>query len=478
MSRHAPIVLSLICLFLIGVAGADRSGTEGAALRGDDAAIATLRDRGPAGLDATLAAYDRLDPAARDDAARRGLDRVAGQKDAHASRLFWYTDLDAALAAAREADKPVLTLRLLGRLDDDLSCANSRFFRTVLYPDERVNTLLRERFILHWQSVADVPRVTVEYSDGRRLERTVVGNSIHYVLDPQGRVMDGLPGLYAPGVFVERMAEAVQRVEALAGLDGAARGNSDAAWHRGQAAGLAMQLTTALAELGVPEAVAAQPEEARRRLILKDRLREIVEAQGLDDAASDQQAAVVLQGPTPDASAANSLTATKAVVSVPLLRALDASELERVADNRVWDILAKRFEAASELGEASSNLIRAKHPTASDANDLTLVKRAAADPVLRVIETLERNIALDTARNEYDLHRRLHGWFAAGEVDVHDLDALNRRVYEELFLMPLDDPWLGLSPEDVYSAIDGGGERAAPAGVQHAAQQAVGEAGA
>ena len=48
------------------------------------------------------------------------IDAVAGQRDAWVSRLYWYTDWDAAVASARAQGKPILSLRLLGRLDQDL----------------------------------------------------------------------------------------------------------------------------------------------------------------------------------------------------------------------------------------------------------------------------------------------------------------------------------------------------------------------
>jgi hypothetical protein len=38
-----------------------------------------------------------------------------------------------------------------------------------------------------------------------------------------------------------------------------------------------------------------------------------------------------------------------------------------------------------------------------------------------------------------------------------DLAALNEWVYAELFLTPSKDPWLGLAPPDVYTALDGNG---------------------
>ena len=145
------------------------------------------------------------------------LDRVGGQYDNYASGLYWYTDLEKAKAVARATGRPILSLRLLGHLDEDLSCANSRFFRTTLYPDVEINKLLKERFILHWQSVRPAPRVTIEFGDGRKLQRTITGNSIHYILDADGRFVDALPGLYGAPVFkaeLQQTADAIEQIKA------------------------------------------------------------------------------------------------------------------------------------------------------------------------------------------------------------------------------------------------------------------------
>jgi len=68
------------------------------------------------------------------------LDRVGAQYDNHASGLYWYTDFEKAKAAARASKRPIFSLRLLGRLNEDLSCANSRFFRTTLIQTRKSTT--------------------------------------------------------------------------------------------------------------------------------------------------------------------------------------------------------------------------------------------------------------------------------------------------------------------------------------------------
>lgn len=122
--------------------------------------------------------------------------------------LPWFTDLSLAIAEARRSNRPILSLRLLGNLPDELTCANSRFFKRVLYSEPRVHQVLRQDFVLHWESVRPVPLVTLDFGGGRRITKTITGNSAHLVLDPHGRVVDALPGLFAPAAFLALLAQA------------------------------------------------------------------------------------------------------------------------------------------------------------------------------------------------------------------------------------------------------------------------------
>ena len=186
---------------------ADLPALAAAAAGGDLMAAAALRAAGPAGLSALVDAAVSQ-PGRRDETGyRRALDLVCAQVDCESSHLYWYTDLDAARAAAAASGRPILVLRLLGRLDEQLSCANSRFFRLVLYSDPAIAGWMRDHLVLYWSSERPVPKVTVDYGDGRRLVGTLTGNSIHYVLDSHGRLVDGLPGLNAPHRFLAWLRE-------------------------------------------------------------------------------------------------------------------------------------------------------------------------------------------------------------------------------------------------------------------------------
>ena len=162
-------------------------------------AIARLRGAGPKGMGAFLSAYsERL----HEPAVAAALDAICAQRGAASSRLYWYTDLARARKAARKQGRPILSLRLLGRLDERESCANSRFFRKQLYAEESVAEFLRASFVLHWQSVRPVPKIRVDFGDGRVVSYPITGNSAHLVLDGDARPIDAIPGLYQPGSFL------------------------------------------------------------------------------------------------------------------------------------------------------------------------------------------------------------------------------------------------------------------------------------
>ena len=172
-----------------------------------------VRERCSEGLAEALKTYDALVEANAPEKVletwRDAIDQIGGQRTCSVSRLYWHTDLEGAMLEAQRTGKPILSLRMLGKLTEEYSCANSRFFRTTLYSNQEISDSLREHYILHWQSVRPVPRVTIDFGDGRKLERTLTGNSAHYVLDSDGQPLDALPGLYSPQAFQAWLARLI-----------------------------------------------------------------------------------------------------------------------------------------------------------------------------------------------------------------------------------------------------------------------------
>ena len=308
------------------------------------------------------------------------IDKIAGQKFATHSRLYWHTSIRVAKLDARETNRPILSLRMLGRLDQDLSCANSRFFRTILYPDPEIAAQLRENFVLHWEPVRDVPVVTIDFGNGRRLRQPLTGNSVHLVLDHRGRPIDALPGLVSPQSFKDWLAETSRFWGATEAHQDGAFWSSVASYHRDRAdrrrseSSLAISKTDQVSELNP----------------LDERWSELAASQGVRLASTSQQ---LLQVQRPAAENAMRIAASKAIVEAPMLR---------------------------------------------------------------LVQPIERAIARDTVFNLYALQTKIDDWFAASSVPTA-YEAMTDRIYAEVFQMPLDDPWLGLSPDTQYTALDNGG---------------------
>jgi hypothetical protein len=148
----------------------------------------------------------------------------------------------------------------------------------------------------------------------------------------------------------------------------------------------------------------------------------------------------------------------KAMVEAPLVRAalpLVADPMT-LTDDKLWEAIAALHSDDAQLDRASRDLIRSQNPTAAQAGAIAITKRVVEDPLVRMVRSLESSIALDTVKNEYRLHREIHRWLSE-EAAHFEIDSLNERVYAELFLTPSSDPWLGLAPADVYTALPNSG---------------------
>lgn len=388
------------------------------------AAIEELRSFGPAGLQTLMTRYAAeisrhiVDPALKPDAEwqriSKALDTVSGQKNSYLSGLYWYTDLNEAEKAARESGKPILSLRLLGKLTDDLSCANSRFFRTVLYSNAEVAAVLRDRFVLHWQSVRPAPIITIDFGDGRKIERTITGNSIHYVLDQKGEPVEALPGLYGPKSFLNALTDAE-------GLYKTLEGTND--WDR----------------------------RVQRRNYIRKQVDQI-SVRWFEDTTKiggfAPQGFSIQKGPNGEIQAVRiaGLAFTKMVTEATILRELFGApeKLATITDEAKWRAIAQLHAADGMIDDRSIALMKRQNPSLSEREFAAMVAR------------FQESIALDTVRNEYLMHTKLYSWLWNDPARTN-LDQFNEKVYAELFLTPGNDPWLGLLDKDVYVGVDNGG---------------------
>lgn len=450
--------------------------------------------RSPALLQSLLAAYDQ----APSEALKDQINAAAAQYDATWSRLYWHTDLASAQAQARAERKPILYLRLMGKLTDEYSCANSRFFRTVLYANPDVASTLRDNFVLVWESERPVPVLTVDYGDGRVLKRTITGNSAHYVLNADGHVVDIIPGLMDPVAFTRILSAAMLP---------AAKGTEQARTAHLSATRLQLALEcdaerqrtsiehrAAATDLALAAPIDPAPHAAQAMPLGRSKggiERPLVKVVAPENAAAQP---VAPNDPAPHAANALPLALSKTGVERRLVKAVAPEPAVPPAADRALPIThgkrmveaptveafnpkktetsAARLAMGSDLDDATLNAIAALHAAEARLHPQSLAlmreqnPRLAADPAAfaRTQAQFESLLAKDSALNQFNLRRRALSWLAESPAALN-VETFNTRVYAELFLTPRSDPWIGLVPADTYSALtcDGINTPAAPA---------------
>jgi hypothetical protein len=391
---------------------------------------------GPDALAPLLARYDRLAAGPERDALEREIDRVAGQRYAAVSRLYWHTDLARAEAAARQSGRPILSLRMLGRLDEDLSCANSRLFRATLYADAGVSKFLRDNFILHWSSERPVPKVTIDMGDGRTLTTTTTGNSAHYVLDADGHVLDVLPGLYAPVAFKAELARSLALARQTRGASDAARAQAVRTYQH-----------------ALIERVAATWPKLANLPYLEDTL----------ITSADVRRALQL---------AQRATMSKAFIEVPTLRKIGLLRNDRaILEPGAWASAGQVIYGIGDLtpviddglaSPARADAAPAKRtapPRVLDDQARALIARlhgpATPAELQRVIERLEHRVVADSALNQLTLRSSIASLLEADP--ARSFDQLNAQIYAGVFHTPRGDEWLGLAPRTDFTGVPNDG---------------------
>ena len=423
----APIAATSSGLNLCGIARADEMPSEIAAPRNQHE------------FDQLAARLANADSAERN----AQLNRAGNAFDNGESRLFWFTDLDAARAQAKRENKPILSLRLLGNLSDELSCANSRLFRVLLYPNAEINQRLHDDFVLYWSSERPVPVATIDMGDGRVFKRTLTGNSAHYLLSADGTPLDVLPGLYAPTEFAAWLQRGADFARYWRAANVDLRPQMLRDWHRGRLVDGA---------------------KARNNSDLERTTKEIELALAINLLANGKPAPIYT-----NAQDASLLTGPKRTMERPILNAMEAPQ------NALSPEVRRQNYKVPLLGDIPliGSLFRSK--TIMDsfvifdaATRERIVAMQPENESQTLIQTLEQNVRRDTQNNKTNFEPAIDVYFF--NVAAPDFVKLNRAIYDKLFRTPASDPWLGLSPSDAFVAIRNGGVQSAPDSGQRVAQ--------
>jgi hypothetical protein len=101
---------------------------------------------------------------------------------------------------------------MFGSLREEMPCANARTLRATLFADPRFLELIKSDVIPAWEMVRAVPKVTIDLGDGEKVVRTVRGNAVLYLCNPDGTVVDAYPGIYTAEDFLPMVRESIKEL--------------------------------------------------------------------------------------------------------------------------------------------------------------------------------------------------------------------------------------------------------------------------
>lgn len=378
---------------------------------------------------------------------------VAGHAFANeTAKLFWFTDLEAAKKQAKLENKPILSLRLLGKLSDEYSCANSRFFRVIFYPQAQINPLLREKFVLHWSSERAVPVVTIDMGDGRVVKRTLTGNSAHYLLDENGRPLDVMPGVVTPARFAKWLENSATLGREWNQTEAAQRETFLSDYHRARMGEIWREV---------------EPNRGKDEKWVATQIKQSLQLNPIEVMAPKRIAAEI--------AAPNYFS--KVIVEAPILDStrlfgsgapIELADLNGARENffafstpqpAILDDATKaRIKATNPpLASLENNGVGGNRMMGAQVQSVSNSKATpkAVPPFDALIARFEGSIRADDRMAATRFLIPIHASFVAGK--ANEFESFNRKIYDRLFLTPKSDAWLGLSPDGTFTALQNGG---------------------
>ena len=262
----------------------------------------------------------------------------------------------------------------------------------MLLSDKTTAATIDENFVATWKEVRPVPKVTIDFGNGKKMERTLVGNTVMYVSLPDGTVVDAFPGVYTPGDFNRLVVPALKAAKDAMALLPGKRAKFLAKWHKAE---LDQLLSNELTRTTTSKAFVESP---------------LLDSIGM----------VALQ-PT---------TLSKSGVEAPILKAsrLEARtpEVKQTTSRSAFDTYASRIEDVSKK-PASIDQLKARLRLPKDADPKTLAARV---------------LDMDSNVNVTRVHPAVH--ILLSEPEKKTADDLCAPLYKQLLHVDIDDPYLGL----------------------------------
>lgn len=315
----------------------------------------------------------------------------------------------------------------------------------MLLSDPRVVRFLNDEVVPCWESVRPVPKVTIDFGDGRKLDRTLAGNTVMYLCLPDGRVVDTLPGVYTPEDFLGEAHKSLDFARTLRGIDGRLVAASTRAWHLERL------------EAGTPvqgRTLAMASKEGVEKPILR----------ALDHKLETNETKRNVEGPVLGALERRDSGAVSATARPrALVRRAAVNVGKMLVESPVLDILEKvpappaAPAPRGPMGDAGSDGPRRLSDlksafAAAAARIVDVSKQPATAEELRAAygnlprEGFERRVVeLDSRTNVERIRPVVHLFFAGLDRDLPTPRDCRDAMFKQVLHVAVDDPYLGLA---------------------------------
>jgi hypothetical protein len=284
----------------------------------------------------------------------------------------------------------------------------------VLLSDPKVAEFIGKEFVPVWEEVRPVPQVTIDFGNGKKLQRTLGGNTVMYLCLPDGRVADVFPGVYTPDAFLPAAQASLAFMRTLQdGSPDGCRPGADAElreWHRKQIALAAtseqrrITMSKAFVESPLLNAIAGNGPWGRRPTL-----------RTAPPGTTQQQALPA--------------TAEVTLVPVPGRMSVDASQFQDPKKaleilSRLTDDVSKRPASVEQLKARFAEVPEGQRPTPERLGEMA--------------------VQMDSQNNVRLVRPAVHLLFSTYE-RLPQPALCRDTVYRDILHAPLDDPYLGLA---------------------------------
>lgn len=300
--------------------------------------------------------------------------------------------------------------------------------------DPEVSRLINEKFVACWDTVRPVPKVTIDFGNGKSLVRTLAGNTVISICLPDGRPLDALPGVYTPADFKAQLGPTLDLFSKLN-------------WKQDRASEVAIQV----GEWHRSRFVDGVQKEGRRTTLSKAAVESpLLQALGMRGMKAmsfgTQPEAPMADTPAPPAQPMVRTTTSKAAVQSVLL-----DRLSPVPPAAIPTVTANPPTLPDPLSDpraafaALSSRIEDASKRAATIRELRTNLNPATATQPKTPEQLGREaVEADSQINVQAIRPAVHLWFMANGA-LPNQRFLRDAMYKDLLHVPVDDPYLGLT---------------------------------